>query len=135
MLGYRIKLQVKGIMFFKKKNSKASHAEKRKFERVDFMQSSYMKAKASTSSKPDSCWFNNISVGGINIDISDKKLQVGDEITVIYKIGIYSRTDSARVKRVQKAINNWRCGCEFTQADPKRDSIIKSYIEKVNMKG
>jgi hypothetical protein len=107
-------------MIFKKKQED-KQKERREFKRIDFIQSSYFKTTG--KSEINECWFNNISAGGISIDI-DFDLPAGNEILVIYKIGSKIMKDPVMIKHKSRILNNWRCGCSFLNKDEERMYII-----------
>jgi len=119
---------------FRKRNNSDTQAEKRRFDRIDLIQSSYY-FPVSGDEKPETreCWINNVSVGGISIDIHPGDgLRDGNVIVLLYKLGAKIRRDNVKVLHCRKVINNRRCGCEFTEDDGKRDADIRAYIEALN---
>ncbi len=112
---------------------KNSGKNKRKFERIDFIQATYFKI-VDGESGIDECFLNNISTGGLSFDTKDKQVKIGDEIIVMYKIGNHLRRDSLLIKHVDKVFNNWRCGGEFSNEDFEREKMIRYYIENQNLK-
>lgn len=122
-------------MFFNKKSPQAD--EKRKFERVDFMQATYFMIAQGASGTGDApaldCWFNNISIGGLSIDIHDDTLALGDEIVVLYKLGSKLRRDRVVVRFIQRILNNYRCGCLYIDEDQDRTAIIQEYVHSQHL--
>ena len=119
-------------MFWKKKNGD-TQTEKRQFDRIDLIQSSY-NFPVSGDEKPETreCWINNISVGGISIDIHPDELRSGNVIVLLYKLGTKIRRDRVTVLHCSRVINNRRCGCVFTEDDNKRSDDILAYIDALN---
>jgi len=108
---------------------------KRKFDRVDVTNSSYFFMMGDFL-KSDSmeCWVDNISLGGISIDVNIKsKIQIDDVIFISYKLGDELRKDKVQVKHLFRVINNTRCGCVFLNDDKERSDLISSYIKYVYM--
>ncbi len=117
-------------MFKKKKNKDAAKVNERKHPRYDFFQQAYYRIVEENDTDAEECWVNNISLGGLCIEIGNNILTEGDIIKVVYKVITSFRKDELRVMYIKKVINNWRYGCLFIQADEKRDAIITKYIEK-----
>lgn len=126
-------------MFGKKKNNKndnndSNGADKREFERIDFVQSTYFKVlEDKTGSSVDECFINNISIGGISFDIKTDSLKKDDEVMVVYKIRKEVRRDRLVVRHIRKVFNNHRCGCQFIEQNKERNEIIKNYIKENNL--
>lgn len=115
-------------MFFKKK--KKSEDERRRFERIDFIQATFYKFSADEKeNKVVECFLNNISMGGISFDTKDEQLKENDNIKLMYKVGTILRRDSLIVKHIARVFNNWRVGCEFCEEEPERDNMIIAYIK------
>jgi hypothetical protein len=115
-------------MFKKDKN-------KRDFERVDMTQACYFVPLGDfIKSDPLTCWINNISMGGVSIDVDKKApLKEGATITVSYRLGEAERTDRVTISHTGVVINNLRCGCVFKDEDKERDHLISSYIKHIYM--
>jgi len=108
------------------KSAKDEAAEARKFERIEFFQSSFYTDKEITHE----CWFNNISLGGLCFDTNSGDLSLEDTIKILYKIGIKIRNDMCVLRYKTKALNNWRYGCEFITPDEQRDEMIRMYVQE-----
>ncbi len=104
---------------------------KRKEERIDFIQATYYKIMDGESGI-DECFLNNISTGGLSFDTREKQVKIGDELIIMYKIGTHLRRDTLKIKHVYKIFNNWRCGGQFADADSEREQMIRKYIEHQN---
>lgn len=116
------------------KNKKRDIEDEREFERIDLIQSSYFSTLNSDSSSTKECWVNNISLGGISIDVNPTRiLQKKDHITVMYRLGYFIRQDEVEVVHCSQVLGNWRCGCSFLVEDHERDEMIRDYIRKVNL--
>jgi hypothetical protein len=115
-----------------KKNTD-KNKEKRKYERIDFVQATYFKL-ADGESGIDECFLNNISTGGLSFDTKDRQLNIGDDIIIMYKVGTQLRRDNLRIKHVDRVFNNWRCGGKFLEDDFERDDMIRKYIENQNLR-
>lgn len=93
------------------------------------MQGSYYMAADGTSAPPLDCWINNISYGGISIDVDiQNPPSRGERLTVLYKLGVSVRRDVVEVLYTDQAINNWRCGCRFTETDENRSRLIRKFL-------
>jgi hypothetical protein len=108
-------------MFFKKKKD-LNVEERRTYKRVDFIQSSYFQIDG--DSKIHDCWFNNISLCGLSIDVDDCGIKEGDEILVLYKIGTKIMKDRVRIIYITRMLDKLRCGCSFINKDDNRASLI-----------
>ena len=108
---------------------------KRNFDRVDMTQSTYFIPMGDfIKSDPLKCWINNVSLGGLSIDVNIKaNLKIDDIIVVSYKLGDKERNDRVQIKRTLNVINNLRCGCEFSEEDKERSSLIDTYIKHIYM--
>ncbi|MDA3900148.1 MAG: PilZ domain-containing protein [Spirochaetes bacterium] len=115
-------------MFKKDKN-------KRNFERFNMIQASYCVPMGDfIKSDPIPCWINNISMGGISIDVNMKsKLEINDIITISYTLGDNERSDRVQINHTFNVINNLRCGCVFTNEDKERNNLVGAYIKHVYM--
>ncbi len=111
-----------------KSAKKSKKQEERKYERIEFYQSSYYRFNKKDE-KTYECWFNNISLGGMCIDTDNGNVKLDEVIKVLYKIETKIRYDECKVRYMTKALNNWRYGCEFVREDPQRDELIKRYID------
>lgn len=106
------------------KKQAAKGDEVRKFERIEFFQSSFYTENDATHE----CWFNNISLGGLCFDTHNADLDINEIIKILYKVGIKIRNDSCKICYKTRALNNWRYGCEFVEKDEQRDALIKKYV-------
>jgi hypothetical protein len=117
-------------VFKKKKNKDTLKVDERKYPRYDFFQHAYYRIVEENDTDAEECWVNNISLGGLCIEIGSNILSEGDTIKVVYKVITSFRKDELKVMYMKKVINNWRYGCLFIHDDEKRDRIIAKYIEK-----
>lgn len=112
-----------------------SDKNKRNFERVDMTQATYYVPLGDfVKSDPIPCWIDNISLGGISIDVNKKSpVKENDIITVGYTLGQKERKDRVKITHTVTVINNLRCGCLFVDQDKERSELISAYIKHVYM--
>jgi hypothetical protein len=108
-------------------NKKEKKSEKRRFERFDFIQSTFYKLP--DTDKVVECFLNNISIGGLSFDTKDNELSVNDTIILMYKIKTTMKKDTLIIRHIQRVFNNWRIGCEFKDEDPERNTLIIDFLQ------
>ncbi len=93
-------------------------ADKRRSERVDFVQSSYCVKPDGGGDTPSSyeCWFKNISDHGVLFE-SKAKLQVGDTLRLLYRKGSQYCNDEVRIVYIRRIFDSFNYGCAFTGTD------------------
>lgn len=117
-------------MLFKSKKEKAGMTEKRKGPRAGFYQASYfLPANSTEDAHMHECWFSNIGEGGIAIETKEDMLKEGDEIRILYKIGVKLRNDNLKVLSARTRYNKFMYGCAFVEADEDRNVLINEYFK------
>jgi len=117
-------------MFFKLKKKAVNEPEKRKGPRADFYQSSYfLPLKKEGESATYECWFNNIGEGGLSFETEKETLREGDEIQILYKIGLKLRNDTLKVLSARTSFNKYKYGCAFIDSDENRNLMIGEYFK------
>ena len=116
-------------MFFKSKKKEEEKTEKRKNPRTELYQASYYLPSAPEGdSATHECWFQNISEGGIAFETNENLLKAGDEVKIIYRIGVRVRDDSMKVLSARKSLNRFLFGCEFLSSDESRSEMIRKFF-------
>lgn len=110
-------------------NQKSKYKEKRQYDRTDFVQATYCKNLSnSKKSSIKECYINDISQGGLSINLKENEFENQDTIMVVYKIGANVRRDELAVVYKRRILNDWKCGCKFTDQDNLRDNLISKII-------
>lgn len=118
------------VMFFKLKKEKVVTAEKRKGPRAGLYQATYfLPANSTEDANMHECWFSNISEGGLAFETKENNLKEGDEIKILYKIGVKMRNDVLKVLTARKSYNKFLYGCAFIDADENRNVMINEYVK------